>query len=441
MLGLHTEEVRRHTSSDMGLVSRFKNAWSAFNYQDKYPSEPEDVPSSQYWYRSYRLSKGAIINTVLTKIAIDVSMVDFKHVKMDKDPKTESEKNSGLNRCLQLEASIDQSNIEFMQDLVFSLLDEGVIAAVPVLTDHDPDETKGYDILSMRVGKITEWNSQTVRIDCYNEATGNFENIKMNKRDVAIIENPLYYIVNAENSTLSRLTRKLQLLDILDEKTAGKKLDLLIQVPYTVKNKIHKEYADNRIKGITEQLSNSEFGVAYIDGTEKVIQLNRPVENQLLQEIESLQNEFFSQLGFTKAIFDGTASEQEIRSYYQRGVAPFCERIKKEFERKFLSKKAYSQGERIEYYIDPFKMVPVSTLGSLSDTFRRNAILTSNEIRKSIGFQRSDDPRADELFNPNIADSNQNISGATTPMQPQENSKQEMETMEGGSNEYTNNEE
>ena len=437
MHGLRIEEVRRHTSSDMGLISRIKNAWSAFNYQEGYPTPTGyDVSSSLPLWRSYKISKGSIVNMVINKIAIDVSMVEFKHVKMDGDPKTESEMKSGLNDCLSVEANIDQSNIDFMQDLVFSLLDEGVVAVVPVETDLNPNETGGYDVYSMRVGRITEWLAQSVRIEAYNEATGQYEQILMNKRNVAIIENPLYSVINAPNSTLQRLQRKMQLLDQLDDKLVGKKLDLLIQVPYQIKGELRRKMAEDRLKEITTQLSSNELGIAYIDGTEKAIQLNRPVENSLLQEIESLQNEFFNQLGFTKAVFDGTASEQELRSYYQRGVAPFCERIKKEFERKFLTKKARTQGQMVTYHMDPFKMVPVSTLGSLGDTFRRNAILTSNEIRESIGFQRSDDPRADELFNPNIADSNQNINGATTPMQAPE--KTSMETVEGGYDENTN---
>lgn len=419
----------------MGIISWVKKSWNAFTNRNGFPtSSGYDVSSSLPIWRSYKISKGSIVNMVINKIAIDVSMVEFKHVKMDGDPKTETEINSGLNDCLQIEANIDQSNIEFMQDLVFSLLDEGVIAVVPV--DKDIDELDGHEeILSMRIGRITDWYAQSVGIELYNEKTGQYEQILMNKRDVAIIENPLYSVVNAENSTLKRLARKMQLLDTLDEKLVGKKLDLLIQVPYQIKGEMKRKMADDRLSDITNQLANNELGIAYIDGTEKVIQLNRPVENVLLQEIEGLQNEFFNQLGFTKAVFDGTASEQELRSYYQRGVAPFCERIKKEFERKFIKKEGRLEGEMIVYHMDPFKMVPVSVLGSLADTFRRNAVLSSNEIRESIGFQRSDDPRADELFNPNIADSNQNINGATTPIQAPANMS--TETEEGGSNEYT----
>lgn len=419
------------------ISSRFKNAWRAFNDNDTgFPTESGyDVSSTLPLWKSYSISKGSIINTVLNKIAIDVSMVEFKHVKMDGDPKTEEEMPSGLNNCLTVEANIDQSNIEFIQDLVFSLMDEGVIAVVPVETNINPNLTSGYDICTMRIGRITDWYAQSVRIDAYNEVSGQTESILMNKRDVAIIENPLYAIVNANNSTLKRLTRKMQLLDILDERTAGKKLDLLVQVPYQIKGEMRQKLAEERLDAITNQLSSSELGIAYIDGTEKVIQLNRPVESTLLQEIEALQNEFFNQLGFTKAVFDGTASEQELRSYYQRGVAPFCERIKKEFERKFLSQTARTQGQMITYHIDPFKMVPVSTLGSLADTFRRNAILTSNEIRESIGFQRSDDSRADELFNPNIADSNQEVAGAGQQMPSSDVSEEpeQVETTKGGS--------
>lgn len=342
---------------------------------------------------------------------MDVSMVEFKHVKMDGDPVTETEQKSGLNRCLTLEANIDQSYIDFMQDIVMSMMDEGVVAVVPVDTRISPeDDCMAVDILTMRTGKIVQWYPEAVRVLVYNDKTGQEEEIIARKENVAIIENPLYTVVNADNSTLKRLVRKLQLMDIVDEGIASNKLDIILQLPYVVKGDIRKKQAEERIASIQSQLTNSKYGIAYIDGTEHITQLNRAVENNLLKEIEYLSNELFNQLGMTSRIFDGTASEQELRSYFDRIVNPIAKRITLELNRKFLSDTARTQGHAIVYYSNPFKLVPISTLASVSDTLRRNEILTTNEIRGIMGFQPSDDPKANQLSNPNIADVNQDPS-------------------------------
>ena len=418
MLGLLIDVVRRIIASNMKIRERFANAWNAFRYENSQngyvtESEPYSVMTTN---RNTNIVKGSVANMAYTKIAIDVSMVEFKHIKIDGDPKTENEMKSRLNDCLKISSNLDQTPSDFFHDLVYSMLDEGVVAIVPVDTLENPFVTDGFDVCSMRVGKITEWNASSVRIDCYNEVTGKIENIRMNKADVPIIENPFYAVCNAENSTLKRLMRKMEQLDRIDERIASKKLDIIMQLPYAVKTDQRKEEAERRIKSLSDQLANSDLGIGYIDATEKITQLNRPVESSLVQEISDLQTEFFNQLGLTKSVFDGTATEQELRSYYTRTIGAICERIRQAFVRCWLTKTARTQGQDIIYYMDPFKMVPISIIASLADTLRRNAIYSTNEIRKGMGAPRSDDPRADELFNPNIADKNQNVSGATSPL-------------------------
>lgn len=393
----------------MKFLDRVKHAWNAFNgnQSETYRLIEGSWGSATPSFKAYRYSKGSIIDTIVTRIAIDVSMVNFEHVKMDGDQGTENQQPSGLNRCLTLEANIDQSYIDFMQDIVFSMMDEGVCAVVPVDTKLNPNRTSSYDILSMRVGRIKDWYPKAVRVRLYNDRTGEYEEVVVSKSNCAILQNPLYSIINADNSTLKRLMRKLAILDSVDENLSNNKLDLLIQLPYIVKNEIRKQQADERIKAIEDQLKNSKYGVAYIDGTEKVVQLNRSVENNLLKEIEYLTTELFNQLGLTKAIFDGTASEQEIRSYYDRTINPIAKQIALEFTRKFLTDTARTQGHSIVYHSSIFQLVPISVLAGVADTLRRNEIVTTNEIRKLIGLPLSDDPRANELFNPNIADTNQ----------------------------------
>lgn len=399
----------------MSIVDRLKSAWNAFNTNEDefkrglgmYDTFGTSSFVSSHRSSAVRCSKGSIIDTIESRIANDVSMVDFKHVKKDNDPKTESIVKSGFNRCLQLEANVDQSAIDFRKDLVMSMMDEGVVAVVPVDTDDKVDVLPNYDILSMRVGQVTQWYPQHVKVRLYNDRNGQTQEILKNKREVAIIENPLYEVVNAQNSTLKRLIRKLQLIDHMDETIASNKLDLLVSLPYAVKGEIRQQQAKQRVEMIQQQLAENKYGIAYIDSTEHVTQLNRPIENNLLKEVEYLSNELFNQLGLTKAVFDGTAGEQELRSYYDRTINPIAKRIALEFNRKFLTDTARTQGHEIVYYSDPFKLVPTSAVASMADSLRRNAILSSNEIREILGFQPSDDARADELFNPNIADSNQ----------------------------------
>ena len=409
----------------MSIWDRLKNAWNVF----RSPPGASLLADTSSWggsmaYRPTVYSKGSIIDTIVTRIAIDFSMVEFHHVKMDDNPKTEKEMTSGLNNCITLEANIDQSSIEFMQDLIISMMDEGVVAVVPVDTNLNPNDG-GFDILSMRVGKITQWYPKSVRVQVYNDATGRDEEVLIKKSACAIIENPLYSVLNAPNSTLKRLVRKLQLLDTIDENNASNKLDLILQLPYVIKHETKQKEAEMRINAIQEQLTKNKYGIAYIDGTERITQLNRAVENHLLEEIEYLSNELFNQLGLTKRIFDGTAPEEERRSYYDRTINPIAKRVCLEFKRKFLTKTARTQGQDIVYYVDPFKLVTTSALASMADTLRRNSILTSNEIRQLLGFQPSDDPRANELFNPNMADNKQGMDASSGGMNANSIAQQE----------------
>lgn len=409
----------------MSIWDRLKNAWNVF----RSPPGASVLADTSSWggsmaYRPTVYSKGSIIDTIVTRIAIDFSMVEFHHVKMDDNPKTEKEMTSGLNNCITLEANIDQSSIEFMQDLIISMMDEGVVAVVPVDTNLNPNDG-GFDILSMRVGRITQWYPKAVRVQLYNDTTGRDEEVLISKSACAIIENPLYSVLNAPNSTLKRLVRKLQLLDTIDENNASNKLDLILQLPYVIKHETKQKEAEQRINAIQEQLTKNKYGIAYIDGTERITQLNRAVENHLLEEIEYLSNELFNQLGLTKRIFDGTAPEEERRSYYDRTINPIAKRVCLEFKRKFLTKTARTQGQDIVYYVDPFKLVTTSALASMADTLRRNSILTSNEIRQLLGFQPSDDPRANELFNPNMADNKQGMETPSGGMNPRSIQQQE----------------
>lgn len=409
----------------MSIWDRLKNAWNVF----RSPPGASVLADTSSWggsmaYRPTVYSKGSIIDTIVTRIAIDFSMVEFHHIKMDDNPKTEKEMTSGLNNCITLEANIDQSSIEFMQDLIISMMDEGVVAVVPVDTNLNPNDG-GFDILSMRVGRIMQWYPKAVRVQLYNDVTGRDEEVLISKSACAIIENPLYSVLNAPNSTLKRLVRKLQLLDTIDENNASNKLDLILQLPYVIKHETKQKEAEMRINAIQEQLTKNKYGIAYIDGTERITQLNRAVENHLLEEIEYLSNELFNQLGLTKRIFDGTAPEEERRSYYDRTINPIAKRVCLEFKRKFLTKTARTQGQDIVYYVDPFKLVTTSALASMADTLRRNSILTSNEIRQLLGFQPSDDPRANELFNPNMADNKQGMDASSGGMNANSIAQQE----------------
>lgn len=404
----------------MSIIQRIRNAWNAFTYNEQHYLQQgmyEGPSSSSPQYKQWRYSKGSIIDTIVNKIAIDVSMVAFDHVKMDHNPDTEEIIDDGLQDCLSVEANIDQTPVDFFQDLTMTMFDQGVCAVVPVETTNNPNVTESYDILSLRVGRIIEWYPTSVRVELYNQLSGRTEQIVLKKSYVGIIENPLYTIVNGNNSTLKRLMHKLSLMDILDDKNMKNPMALIIQLPYEVRDDTRSLRAKKRVEELEKQLSDkgNGHGIAYIGATEKITQLSHVVENKLLDEVDYLTQELYNQLGLSKGVFNGTASEAEMNSYYDRTIQPIAKRISLEFTRKFISKTGRTQGQAIVYHTDPFRLVPVNQLASALDTLRRNTILSTNECRKIIGFQPSDDPRADQLFNPNIADSNQNQNGMEPP--------------------------
>lgn len=391
----------------MKITDRIKHAWNAFKNNDQLTYD--------YGYSSYRpthktvtfFNASSYVSPIYNRIAIDVAMTRFKHVKINPDNDDITDINSGLNNCLTVEANIDQTHIQFIHDLVYSMLDEGVVAVVPVETTLNPKLTGSYDIISLRVGKIINWYPKHVEVDLYNEETGQNERITIEKKNVAIVENPLYAVVNDENSTLKRLIRKLNQLDDIDALASSNRLDLLVSVPYGIKTDTQRQMAEKRIAEIETQLTTGRHGIAYIDATEKVTQLNRPINSQLSETIEKLEQKFYNQLGLTPNVFNGTANEEELRTYYNRAIDPIVEYILAEFNRKFITKTARTQGQSIVSYRDMFKTITAEAISSIGDSFRRNYIATPNEIRKIAGFKPSNDPRADELFNPNIADDKQ----------------------------------
>lgn len=385
--------------------SRLKHAWNAFtgNNQAFY----RDFGTG-YSYRADRprMSRGnerSIVTSVYNRIALDVSSLRIEHVRLDENGRFLSSINDGLNNCLTLEANIDQTSRSFIQDVVISMFDEGSIAIVPVETTDDPNESGSYDILSMRVGQILEWYPQHIRTRVYNERTGRKEDIVMPKSAVAIIENPLYAVINEPNSTMQRLIRKLNILDVIDEQSGSGKLDLIIQLPYVIKTEARRIQAENRRKDIESQLSGSKYGIAYTDGTEHITQLNRSVNNNLMTQIEYLTSMLYSQLGITQSILDGTADEKTMLNYNNRTIEPIISAIVDEMKRKFLTKTARTQLQSISFFRDPFKLVPVNNIAEIADKFTRNEIMTSNEIRQVIGIKPSDDPNADELRNKNLS--------------------------------------
>lgn len=386
------------------FIDRLKHAYNAFQKR-----APTWAPSGSSYSANPdrpRLSRGnerSIITTIYNRIAIDVAAIDIKHCRLDENRRYIEDVKSGLNECLNIEANIDQTGSAFIQDIVLSMLDEGVVAIVPVDTSLNPNVTSSYDILSMRVGKITEWFPKDVRVELYNDSTGLKQEIIIPKRQVGIIENPFYAICNESNSTLQRLKRKLSLLDIADEQTASGKLDLIIQLPYVVKTEARREQADRRRKDLEEQLSGSKYGIAYADGTEKITQLNRSLENNLLKQIEYLTEQVYAQFGITQEVLNGTADEKTMLNYNNRTIEPIVSAITEELRRKFLTKTARSQGQSITYFRDPFRLVPVNDIAEIADKFTRNEIMTSNEIRQVIGMKPSDDPKADQLVNSNIS--------------------------------------
>ena len=394
----------------MDLITRIQRGWNAFRNRD--PTIDYRNYGESYYYRPDRpmFTRGnerSIATSVYNRIALDASSIVIQHVRLDENSRFSSVINSGLNNCLNLDANLDQTGRAFLQDAVMSMLDEGCIALVPVITDSDPDTTSSYDILSMRTGRIIEWYPEYVRVRVYNEKTGRKEDLRLPKSTVAIVENPLYAVMNERNSTMQRLIRKLSLSDVTDEQTASGKLDLIIQLPYVIKTQARQQQAEDRRKAIEMQLASSKYGIAYTDGTERITQLNRPAENNLMKQIEYLTNMLYSQLGITQTIMDGTADEKTMLNYYSRTIEPIVSAIVDELKRKFLTKTARSQGQSIMFFRDPFKLVPVNDLAELADKFTRNEIMTSNEIRQIVGMKPSGDPKADELKNSNIAESKQ----------------------------------
>ena len=388
------------------LGSRLKHAWNAFvNNRD--PTVYYRDVGSGYSSRPDRprLTRGnerSIVTSVYNRIALDVSSVNIQHCKLDDNGRFLSTVNSKLNKCLNLEANIDQTGRAFIQDIVMSMLDEGCVAIVPVETTLDPKLTESYDILNMRTAKILEWFPRHVRVRLYNERTGQKEDIILPKSTIGIVENPLFAVINEPNSTMQRLIRKLSLLDVTDEQTASGKLDLIIQLPYIIKSDARRQQAEQRRKDIEMQLAGSKYGIAYTDGTEKITQLNRSLENNLMKQVEYLTNLLFSQLGITQSILDGTADEKTMLNYYSRTIEPIVSAIADEMKRKFLSKTARSQNQSIMFFRDPFKLVPVNDIAEIADKFTRNEIMTSNEIRQIVGMKPSDDPKADKLINSNL---------------------------------------
>ena len=388
------------------IGSRLKHAWNAFvNNRDPTGYYQDTGPGYSYRPDRPRLTRGnerSIVTSVYNRIALDVSAINIQHCKLDENGRFVSIMNTKLNKCLNLEANIDQTGRAFIQDIVMSMLDEGCVAIVPVETTTDPKITESYDILSMRTGKILEWFPRHVRVRLYDERTGQKEDIVLPKSTIGIVENPLFAVINEPNSTMQRLIRKLSLLDVTDEQTASGKLDLIIQLPYIIKTDARRQQAEQRRKDIEMQLSGSKYGIAYTDGTEKITQLNRSLENNLMKQVEYLTNLLFSQLGITQTILDGTADEKTMLNYYSRTIEPIIAAIVDEMKRKFLSKTARSQNQSIMFFRDPFKLVPVNDIAEIADKFTRNEILTSNEIRQIVGFKPSDDPKADQLINSNL---------------------------------------
>ena len=383
-----------------------KHAWSLFTNRD--PTKDIRPANSSFSISPTRprFSRGnekTIVTSVYNRIATDAAAIDILHVRLDDEGRYKEKINSGLSNCLEVDANIDQTSRAFLLDVIISLLDEGCVAVVPVETSFNPSSTNAYDILSMRTGRITEWFPRHVTVRLYDDRIGEYKDIPIPKNQVAIIENPFYSVMNEPNSTMQRLIRKLSLLDIIDEESSSGKMDLIIQLPYTIKNDNKRAMAEERRKEIETQLTGSRYGIAYIDGTERVTQLNRSIENNILKQVEYLTNLLYSQLGLTQAIMDGTADENTMNNYYNRTVEPVISAIVDEFNRKFLTKTARSQKQAIMYFRDPFKLMSVTSIADSADKFTRNEILSSNEFRQIIGRKPSSDPRAEQLLNKNIS--------------------------------------
>lgn len=391
---------------EINIGSRVKRAWNAFLNRDP-PSDKNYSYYGGYSYRPFYDRKGraidkTIVTAILSRIAVDASSITIQHVKLDENGRYDETINSDLNACFNLSANIDQTGRAFIQDIVLSMLEEGVVAVVPVDTDLNPMTTDSYKIYSMRVGTIMEWFPNHVRVRLYNDRTGEKEEITLPKRMVAIVTNPFYAVMNEPNGTMQRLIRKLNLLDAVDEQSSSGKLDLIIQLPYVIKNDLRRQQAEERRKQIEDQLTGSKYGIAYTDGTERITQLNRSLDNNLLAQVEYLTNMAYSQLTITQEIMNGTADETAMTNYYSRTIEPIVSAIVDEFKRKFLTKTARSQNQSIVFFRDPFKLVPIGTVADMADKFTRNEIMSSNEFRQVIGLKPSKDPAADELRNKNL---------------------------------------
>ena len=416
------------------LSERIQHAWNAFLNREPY-DPPSYTVSGGYSYNPFRpkLTRGherSIVSAVYNRIAIDCAAIDIRHVRVDENGHYKADIPSTLQECLTVEANVDQTSRAFVQDAVMSMLDEGSIAIVPVDTDISPFRNNTFNILSMRVGKILEWYPRHVRIDLYDDRSGQHRQITMPKAAIAIVENPFYTVMNEPNSTLQRLIRKLNILDVIDEQSGSGKLDLIIQLPYAVKTEARRQQAEQRRKDIEVQLTGSKYGIAYIDSSEHVTQLNRSVENNLMSQIEYLTSMLYSQLGITEEVMKGTADEATMLNYYNRTIEPILSAITDEMKRKFLTKTARTQLQSIEFFRDPFRLVPVSQIAEIADKFTRNEIMTSNEIRGIIGMKPSDDPNADQLRNKNLNQSPEELAANSQeapledeqeiPMDPQE---------------------
>lgn len=401
----------------MALTDRLQHAWNAF-------MSNRDPTTQRVEYREYgsistyrpdkvvltRGNEKSITTSIFNRIALDVAAITIRHVRLDENERMIETINSGLDYCLNTEANIDQTGRDFIQDVVLSMLDEGCVAIVPVDTTVNPKIDGSYDIKSLRTGQVLEWRPRHVKVRVYNDRTGKKEELILPKTMVAIIQNPLYVVVNEPNSTMQRLKRKLNLLDLVDEQSGSGKLDMIIQLPYIIKTDTKRKQAENRMESIENQLANSKYGIAYTDGTERIVQLNRAIENNLMPKIEYLQNMVYSQLGITQAIMDGTADEQAMLNYENRTVEPIISAIVDEMKRKFLTKTARTQKQSILFFRNPFKLAPVDKIAEMADKFTRNEIMSSNEFRQVIGLKPSDDPRADELRNKNLNKSDEEIS-------------------------------
>ena len=408
----------------MGIRDRLQHAWNAFVYNDNNYVDPQNLGGlSTFKPDRVHFSRGverSIVTSVYNRLALDVSSIAIKHVRLDENGRFKEEVDSGLQNCLNVEANIDQTGRAFLQDVVMSMLDEGCVAIVPVDTTIDPAKSGSYEINTMRTGKILEWYPAHVRVRVYNDKKGIHEELVLPKSAVAIIENPLYAVINEPNSTMQRLIRKLNLLDVVDEQTSSGKLDLIIQLPYVIKSEARRKQAEERRKDIEMQLSGSKYGIAYTDGTERITQLNRPAENNLMKQVEYLTSMLYSQLGLTQSIMDGSADDKTMLNYYNRTVEPILAAITDEIKRKFLTKTARSQKQTIMYFRDPFKLTPVLDLAEIADKFTRNEIMTSNEIRQIVGMKPADDPSADELRNKNLNQSNEAIDNKKALQSPEE---------------------